>query len=60
MMNSQAAKASPRWAPVTTTSTMLSPGRKGPTRWMTVASRMSQRPRASSTMAASEFSVMPG
>ncbi len=60
MMNSHAANASPRCALDTPTSTMRSPGASGPTRWITTASRMSQRPAASRQIAASAFSVMPG
>ena len=47
MMNSHAAKASPRCALATPTSTMRSPGTSAPTRWITSVSRMSQRAAAS-------------
>ena len=60
MMNSQAAKASPRCALATATRTMASPGSSGPTRWTTRKSMRSQRRAASSQMSASARSVMPG
>ncbi|MNL88427.1 hypothetical protein D3C87_2181250 [compost metagenome] len=60
MMNSQAAKASPRCADDTATSTICSCGSKGPTRWITSAPDNGQRARACSTMASMDFSVMPG
>ena len=60
MMNSHAANASPRWALVTPTSTIWSVARNAPTRWMTSASKISQRDFAVSTIVASDFSVIPG
>ncbi len=60
MRNSQAWKLWPRWAEVTATITIWSCGASRPTRCTTRAPKMSKRPRASSTMASMDFSVMPG
>ncbi len=51
MMNSHAAKASPRCALVTPTRTIWSAGFSAPTRWMTSASTIFQRALAVSTIA---------
>ncbi len=60
MMNSQAAKALPRWAEATATSTIWSSGSNGPTRCTMVTPSSAQRSRATASIRASAFSVMPG
>ncbi len=60
MMNSQARKASPRCRLATATSTIGSSGRSSPTRCTTRTPSSPQRSRASATMSANAFSVMPG
>ena len=60
IMNSQARKASLRWALAAATNTMRSLGDSGPTRWMMTLSMSSQRCMASASIPASAFSVMPG
>ncbi len=60
MMNSQAANASQRCAPVTATSTIWSVGFSSPTRWTTSTSITFQRRFASETILSSAFSVIPG
>jgi hypothetical protein len=59
MMNSQAAKASPRWL-LATTKTMRSPGTEAAEAVDHPHAQQAPAPAASATMASSDFSVMPG